>query len=570
MDDPIPILEIQGEEGCGKTVLAASLADSFQALRGNQKIAFVYYFYGSGRVREDNRQILACLIAQILRNYSLGLPDNVLRYFEESYNMTASEHECYNVLETIVQRFACVVVLMDSKYTITHNCHLYNILSRLMGNKDLRRTTSTRIPRTTMGKPGILFKAISLARLDECFVWYRNSSAQVLEWKYQNKTDEDLYIGTQANVIASLHYDLEEPRWRLLSDKIVSRLSRKPRANFLLLSRIVEYLRVQTNAHGVERALDSLSPDVRQIYYKAFEHMQSFEDSRTQFAYNILQWVCFGFRPLRIYEVAEAIIVESGCKALEPAKRHSNLEYLVRSICGPFISISDGYIHAAHQSIDLFLEDVRVDNPSATSGELSLTYIPGYFESQSYGATPPNSFKKVSRDRITRACITYLSLECFSSLPSCDRTVWVKRHPFFDYAVHCWLHHVLDLANMIKNPTKSDRIELCFDRDLLKLIRDFLMVPQGWTYLEGLVVFSSVREARESLRSHMWPVRELVPFMGDGGYQRAKGEETEDADLLESWMIAAIDKLGVLQDLTITEALSRIEEERSLRSSLIP
>ena len=95
------------------------------------------------------------------------------------------------------------------------------------------------------------------------------------------------------------------------------------------------------------------------------------------------------------------------------------------------------------------------------------------------------------------------------------------------------------------------------------------MVPQGWTYLEGLVVFSSVREARESLKSHMWPVRELVPFMGDGRYQRAEGEETEDADLLESWMKAAIDKLGVLQDLTITEALSRIEEERSLRSSLI-
>lgn len=323
------------------------------------------------------------------------------------------------------------------------------MLSRLMANKELDSTTSTRIPRTTVGKPGILFKAILLKRIDKHPEWYRYSCSKTPEINHQNETDENLYIGTQANAIASLRYDVQEPRWCLLSDKIVSRLSRKPRANFLLLSRIVEYLRVQTNARGVELALDGLSPDARQIYSKAFEHIQSFEDSGTQLGYNILQWVPFSFRPLRTSEMAEAVIVESGCKALEPVKRHSNLEHLVRSICDPFISISDGYIHAAHQSINLFLADVRVDNPSNTFDELTLTYIPGYSLSQRHGRTHPDGFKKVSRNRITRACIAYLSLECFSSLPSCERTVWARRHPFFDYAVHCWLRHILDLASII-------------------------------------------------------------------------------------------------------------------------
>lgn len=250
----------------------------------------------------------------------------------------------------------------------------------------------------------------------------------------------------------------------------------------------MEYLRVQTNARGLELALDSLSPDVRQTCNKAFEHIQSFEDSRTQLGYNILQWISFSFQPLRISEMAEAV-VESECKALEPAKRHSNLEHLVRSICGLFISISDGYIHAAHQSINHFPADVRVDSPSNTFEELTLTYIPGYSQSQRHGGTYPDGFIKVSRNRITRACIAYLSLECFSSLPSCERTVWARQHPFFGYAVHCWLHHILDLANIIINPTKGYSAELCFDRDLLKLIREFLMLPQGWTYLEDLVVF---------------------------------------------------------------------------------
>lgn len=562
MDDPTPILEIQGEEGCGKTVLAASLADSFQAFRKNQKTAFGYYFHGSERIHWDNRHVLACLIAQMLRNYGPGLPEDVIKHFEESYNMTASEHECYDLLETTIQLFDSIIVLID--HHSSHGHEINDILSHLMRNKESNRTTSNRIPRTIVGKPGILFKGVLLEQTNKYSTFLRKPCNNILELNHQTETDKNLYLRNQANKIASLQYDIQEPRWRLLSDKIVGQLSREPMASFLLLSRIVEYLRVQTNARGVEFALDSLSPDVRQIYSKAFEHIQSFEDSRTQLGYDILQWVSFSFRPLRISEIAEAITVESGCKALEPAKRHSNLEHLVRSICGPFISISDGYIHAAHQSINLFLEDVRVDNPSNTFDKLTLTYVPGYSLSQRHGGTHPDGFRRVSRNRITRACIAYLSLECFSNLPSCERMVWAKRHPFFDYAVHCWLHHILDLANIIKNPTKGYRVELCFDGDLLKLIRNFLTLPQAWTYLEGLVVFSSVREARESLESHMWPVRELAPFMDLEGRRDAKGEETRDADLLESWMKAAIDRLGSLQDITIAEALSRMEGERSL------
>ena len=274
VDDPTPVLEIQGEEGCGKTVLAASLANSFQALRKKQKIALGYYLYGSERIHWDNRLVLACLIAQILRNYSPGLPEGVLKHFGKYYNMIASEHECYNLLETIIQLFDSIVVLIDSSYSF-HCDKMYIILSRLMGNKKLDRTTSTRIPRTTVGKPGILFKAVLLKRTDIDSTCYKNTCTKVLDLNRQNEADENLYIGTQANAIASLHYDVQEPRWRLLSDKILSRLWEKPRANFLLLSRIVECLRVQTNARGVELALDSLSPDVRQIYSKAFEHIQS-------------------------------------------------------------------------------------------------------------------------------------------------------------------------------------------------------------------------------------------------------------------------------------------------------
>lgn len=116
VDDLTPMLEMQGEEGCGKTVLVASLADLFQALWRNQKIAFGYYLYSSVIIHRDCRQVLACLIAQILRNYSPGLPEDVLKHFEKSYDMPASESECYDLLEKIIQSFDSIVALIDSDY----------------------------------------------------------------------------------------------------------------------------------------------------------------------------------------------------------------------------------------------------------------------------------------------------------------------------------------------------------------------------------------------------------------------------------------------------------------------
>lgn len=135
--------------------------------------------------------------------------------------MTASEHECYDLLETVIQLFDSTVVLIGSDSSLYCD-KMYSMLSRLMGNKELNRTTSTRIPRTTGGKPGILFKAVLLKRTDIYLIWYRNSCTKTLEWNHQNETDENLYIETQASAIASLHYDVQERRWRELFDKIVS------------------------------------------------------------------------------------------------------------------------------------------------------------------------------------------------------------------------------------------------------------------------------------------------------------------------------------------------------------
>ena len=203
-----------------------------------------------------------------------------------------------------------------------------------------------------------------------------------------------------------------------------------------------------------------------------------------------------------------------------------------------------------------FLKDVRVEESDLVTENLYLTYVANYDETRR--GYNPTGFETVSRNHIARACVAYLSLDSFAQLTTTKRADCAAQFPFLDYALHCWLHHVLLLASYLKNPQKGYRLELGFEREILELVSRFVALPQSWTYLQSLVVFSSVREALETLQSHMWPVRELEQLMR--GPHR-KGQESDEANALESWMEKAIAKLKMVQDMPVTEALPKLRDE---------
>ena len=138
------------------------------------------------------------------------------------------------------------------------------------------------------------------------------------------------------------------------------------------------YLRVQTSTQAVYDALYNLSPSVRSIYEKAFLSFQQFEDSRTQLGFMVLQWVAFALRSLHVSELADAFIVRTDEKFLNPARKHSNLEYQIREVCGPFVSLTDGFLHPAHGSVKMSLQDVVMEESTSEDSTLTLRYIPNH------------------------------------------------------------------------------------------------------------------------------------------------------------------------------------------------
>ena len=260
------MLEIQGREGCGKTTLAAWLTDNLDGNTKNRRAVFVHYLYQSdGRVSSDNRPTLAAFVAQILRKNKSLLDADLVNLLEASYNTVASENECYNILHTLIQHFDLVIVLIDSRYAI-YGSKSYTILCRLMGKHKLAQLDSNYIARKNGARPGILLKGIFLSETDDWPGWYRSKGTRVLEMSDHNQAyDEEIFVSSQAENVCNLHYEKQKSEWKLLNQKIVEQLSREPRAPFLLLGLMTEYLKLQTNPQAVEEALYNISPNVRAI-----------------------------------------------------------------------------------------------------------------------------------------------------------------------------------------------------------------------------------------------------------------------------------------------------------------
>ncbi|KAL8686847.1 MAG: hypothetical protein Q9218_006823 [Villophora microphyllina] len=119
------------------------------------------------------------------------------------------------------------------------------------------------------------------------------------------------------------------------------------------------------------------------------------EDYRQE-AYTALQWLAFALRPLRVNEVAEAIVVRPGCISLCKEERLRDPHDLL-AICSSLVMLSeDGYLQFSHYSVKEFLVSERIRRSSASlfamedglahkaMAEICLTYLLLFIDSQTF------------------------------------------------------------------------------------------------------------------------------------------------------------------------------------------
>jgi ankyrin repeat protein len=177
----------------------------------------------------------------------------------------------------------------------------------------------------------------------------------------------------------------------------------------------MDYIQSRHSMGHVKQALVKLPTAENEFYDKSIQRIKD-KSGDADWAMDILAWIYFAQRPLRIRELQHVLAVRLG--ALLAADLE---EYEPKG--QSFVDDCEGLVVVNRQS-----ETITLAHPT----------IRDYLDSAS-----PRIFKDPEVE-ITRTCLTYLSYDVFSEGPcTCDITLSMRldNYPLLQYAAHHWGDH---------------------------------------------------------------------------------------------------------------------------------
>ena len=176
----------------------------------------------------------------------------------------------------------------------------------------------------------------------------------------------------------------------------------------------------QLTPKRVRKALEHLPGNLNETYATILSRISKPDEV---FVREVLLWLSFSYRPLKLHELCEAVVVEDGDSTIDDSCRIEPRHRLIELCRGLVVwdSITD-VVSLAHSSVRTYLmgKDIR-------SGQCA-----------NYGLDEQSSDR-----RISWKCLTYMSMRDFN-LPYCnilEVRQLQRKFPLLDYASKTWAVH---------------------------------------------------------------------------------------------------------------------------------
>lgn len=414
LEQPHGAIWLVGIPGAGKTILCSTAINFLLQNRGVNDAVLIWYFDFSNEEKQTLQSLLRCLLRQACELLD-EVPPSVVTALAEHGSRKVSNLDpklLAGVLQEVLSEFESVSIVIDA---LDESSEVLQVLDALQAW-------------LTPNFPNLKWLLTSRRK--------QEIEDELENLKVQAITLNDTLVGhdIRQHVADFLSRDPKlSSRPPRVKQQIERVLADKSKGMFRWVECQLQVLRGCRTAPAIKAALDSL-PETLDITYERMLKSISYEDSGH--ARSALELLAFSKRPMRLEEVAEAVVIVSGCKGFDIDDRLFDPKDIL-SICA-------GLVDRVHETNELVLAHYSVKE-FLLSGRLADKEA-GFFWME----------KHLADVRIAEMCLTYLiSLDELGSLYQGIE----DDYPFLEYASIYWLHHLPEgttwmgsrLGNLVMN-----------------------------------------------------------------------------------------------------------------------
>ncbi|RYP08950.1 hypothetical protein DL764_001561 [Monosporascus ibericus] len=282
-----------------------------------------------------------------------------------------------------------------------------------------------------------------------------NMSEECAEYKI---SPEDVRADTASYSRSIVNRKLSNKSEAMKSD-ISGIMADRCEGQFLWLRMQEEYLRKGMNKKQLQDTIAKTPTGLEHIYNRNWEKIAGLEEDDKTRAISLLRWAAFALRPLTVYEITEAVLINDECHDL-PVDELPD-------------SIDEDYIDSETLGLCGSLLEVRII-PSEPSAGLRTVHLPHFSVKQYLLSNLPTrekvllaneslraSNEAIESTQLSKSCLRYINFRRVWQGTLQEGTIPLGMS-FRDYAAASWYHHASSGV-----PNDADTIRLTnelFDR----------------------------------------------------------------------------------------------------------
>ncbi|KAL3439834.1 purine and uridine phosphorylase, partial [Aspergillus insuetus] len=407
-----PLL-VSADPGCGKSVLARYLIDSYLP-----RSATICYFFFKDKVQDKVRQALCALLHQLFSQRPYLIKHAMPEYSKNGEGLINSTESLWKVLRNSIgdpQSGPTIMVLdaLDECSELELPDLTQNVESQFRGHQ---------------GK----LKYLLTCRPYESIISRFGSLLRIFPKLHIPGEEESETIGCEVNHVITYRVNQLSQKKNLSPEvgrQLEKGLRKTPHRTYLWVYLVFNYLEEEDfkkTAKGAESALKTIPTTVNAAYEQILN--KSRNRSKVQ---KVLSIILAASQPLTLPEMNIAVNVEESSQSINnlDLEDEEDFKSRLRTLCGLFISIYQGRIHFLHQTAREFLLG---DMVSSNTTPLEQGWYHSIAITQAH-------------EVLATVCVCYLNFfNCDTTISANadkDNSNITGSHDFLHYSAKTWTTH---------------------------------------------------------------------------------------------------------------------------------